>query len=437
MRHRPLLIKGAKDQVEKLFKFLQLLKAGEVETDLGDIRSIINETQDIIDAFVTLQQAARSTTKNYFCRAEKGLPTIVDIAKIVEALLKKIDGIQGDKSGITDFANLKVHDGEFQEYEVREERESMVVGFDDEVEKLKGYISEESHELDVVPIIGMPGLGKTTLAGKIFCDPQIQDEFPTRIWVRVSREFTKKQVFHAILKELTTQTGVIESKTDEELAELIVGYLENRKFLLIMDDIRSCEDWDKLRVALPKSNKQGKVLITSRQTEVGWHVSCRRGPHMLRFLTPEESCLLLQMEVFRKPEFPPELEVEGRLIAEGCDALPLAIVVVAGTLVRRFSSDMSAMKINWENLSRSFDTYLHDEDPQKRMEKIILWSFEKLPDHLRDCFLYFGMFPDGFEIPVRKCRRIYTTKELSELRGNCGELFGGAYQQELSKSREI
>lgn len=133
---------------------------------------------------------------------------------------------------------------------------------------------------------------------------------------------------------------------------------------------------------------------------------------MLRFLTLEEGILLLQLEVFQEPKFPGELQVEGRLIAERCDGLPLAIVVIGGILVKKFSGDTAAMKTTWKNVSESFDTYLKDENAGKRMEKIILLSYEKLPYHLRECFLYFGMFPEDFEIPAWKLVRLWIAEGL-------------------------
>ncbi|KAH6822189.1 hypothetical protein C2S53_000076 [Perilla frutescens var. hirtella] len=410
--HHAHLLKDAKDQVEKLENHLRLFKAflkdapkqwREDETLrelIRRIRNAVYEAEDIIDAYVT--QAAEAKNKNYFLRAIHGPPKIFSIAEKVESVLKKIDDIYTDKSRILDFASIKVEDGGTEHNEAPQVRETNVVGFEDEAEKLKGYLAEESEELEAIAVVGMPGLGKTTLVGKIFRDPEVQYEFPTRIWVYVSQEFTKKDIFLDILKNFTRITEDIKSKTDKELAGMVVGYLDNGRFLLVMDDVWSCEDWDKVKTALPNTNTRGKVLITSRQAELGWHVNRRKGPHKLRFLTPEESILLLQLEVFREPKFPIDLEVEGRLIAERCGGLPLAIVVIGGILVKKFSSDITAMKTTWNNVSESFDTYLKDEDKGKRMDKIILLSYEKLPYHLRECFLYFGMFPEDFEIPAWK-----------------------------------
>ncbi|KAH6763418.1 hypothetical protein C2S52_020851 [Perilla frutescens var. hirtella] len=420
--HHSNLIKGAKDQVEKLENDLRLFKAflkdapkqwrhdANLRQLVRRIRDVVYEAEDVIDAYVT--QAAEARNRNYFVRALKGPPKITAIAGKVKTVLSKIDDLHSDKSRIIDFSNLKVDDAGPEENEAPEVRETDVVGFEDEAERLKGYLTEESEKLDVVSIVGMPGLGKTTLAGKIFRDPAIQYEFPTRVWVYISQEFTKKDVFLTILKEFTRITDDIKSKTDQELAKQVASCLETTKFLLVMDDVWSREDWDKLQIALPKDNRRGKVLITSRQAEVGRHVNRIRGPHMLRFLTLDESWLLLRLEVFRKPEFPQELEVEGKLIAERCDGLPLAIVVIGGILVKKYSGDMSAMKKTWENVSKSFDTYLNEEDAGKRMEKIISLSYEKLPYHLRECFLYFGLFPEDFEIPAWKLMYMWIAEGL-------------------------
>ncbi|KAL2227489.1 UNVERIFIED_CONTAM: putative late blight resistance protein R1B-16 [Sesamum indicum] len=248
----------------------------------------------------------------------------------------------------------------------------------------------------------MPGLGKTTLARKIFNDPVIRYEFPVCIWIYISKEFTKKDVFLAILKEFTRIDEHMNGKSDHELAQLVAAYLERGKFLIVMDDIWTVEDWYTLQIALPNNNNKGKVLITSRHVQVARHANRSRFPHDLRLLTKDESWLLLQYEVFGKPECPPELEVVGKSIAGKCCGLPLAIVVVGGILVNEFSAsdDMSATRNAWTKVFESIDDL--NEDPKRCIERIIALSYDKLPYHLRACFLYLGMFPEDFEIPIWK-----------------------------------
>ncbi|KAH6805038.1 hypothetical protein C2S51_029869 [Perilla frutescens var. frutescens] len=285
-------------------------------------------------------------------------------------------------------------------------RKETVVGLEDEVALLIAYLTTETQELDVISIIGMRGIGKTTFAHKIFDDPEIQYEFPTRIWVYVSQEFTTRNVCLAILKQLTGISRYHESEL--ELAEMVAGYLGSKKYLLILDDVWKPEDWDRLQVALPKNNSRGKVLITSISAEVGKYVNRSREPHMLRFLMKEESFLLLRLEVFGKSEYPPECEDVGRQIANACRGLPFAIVVVGGILGQSIS------KKAWEEVSDILTTFL-DYDPTACMEQVISLSYQKLPHHLRKCFLYMGKFPRGFEIPSWRLICLWIAEGLIQL----------------------
>ncbi|KAK4438441.1 putative late blight resistance proteinR1A-10 [Sesamum alatum] len=411
------LISDAKNQVEKLESDLRLFKAflrdstkkrrkdESLRELVRQIRDVVYEAEDIIDAFVT--QAAESKSKSYFLRAFQTPVKLHGIATDIERVSAKVKDIYGDKNRI-DFAALNVGDGGPEESEPPTVRQENVVGFEDEAEKIIGYLTEETQQLDVISIIGMPGLGKTTLAGKIFRDPAVLYEFPTRIWVYVSQDFTRKNILLDIMREFTRLDEDMYNKSDSELARLVASHLERGKFLIVMDDVWTAEDWEKLQIALPKSNKMGKVLITSRHVEVGRYANKNRLPHKLRFLTQEESWLLLQLEVFGKPECPPELEVLGKLIVDQCDRLPLAIVVIGGILVKKFSAldDIATKRNAWTKVSNSVSTYL-SEDPGRRMEKIIALSYDKLPYHLRACFLYLGIFPEDFEMPVWKLIRMW------------------------------
>ncbi|XP_051123189.1 disease resistance protein RPP8-like [Andrographis paniculata] len=410
------LIKGARDQVEQLENDLRLFKAflrdstkkrrkdDSFREVVRQIRDVVYDAEDIIDAFVT--QATESKSRNYFIQAFKKPVDLHGIASQVESISGKVKEIY-DKNKL-DFGSLNVADGGAEETEVPLVRQENVVGFEDEARKIIGYLTEEKQELDVISVIGMPGQGKTTLAGKIFRDEKIQYEFPTRIWVYVSQQFSKKDIYLAILKEFTRIDDDERQQNDQDLAKLVSSHLQSRKYLIVMDDVWTTQDWDKIQTALPKAYSGGKVLITSRHREVALHANKQRQPHMLRFLTQEESWELLQYEVFGKPECPSELENLGKLIAEQCDRLPLAIVVIGGILLKIFaeSNDLAARKVAWERVSNSVSTYLN-EDPQRRMEKIIALSYDNLPYHLRACFLYLGMFPEDFEIPAWKLIRMW------------------------------
>ncbi|KAL0318635.1 UNVERIFIED_CONTAM: putative late blight resistance proteinR1C-3 [Sesamum angustifolium] len=420
-----------KEQVERLKMNVRVFKAflkdtiyqkrwTEERLELASqMRDVVYKAEDIIDAFM-MQPAADSETKSYFTRASGSgtqAKLLRGIARDVETIRANVIRIYGKMNSTDDhFANLNLNligdggppgsKGYFLSSSLLQQ--GNVVGFEDEAEMLIEYLLEETQQLDVVSIVGMPGLGKTTLAGKIFRDPVIQYKFPVRIWVYISHEFKKKDVFLAILRQFERIDEEMYCKSDQELAQLVAAHLRRENFLIVMDDIWTSADWYKLQIALLESNKKGKVLITTRHVEVAQHANRRRIPHNLRLLTQNESWLLLQYEVFARPECPPELEFLGKLIAEQCCGLPLAIVVIGGILTKKFKAtdNMSRNVHAWTRVSENISTYL-DEDPERRMAKAIALSYDKLPYHLRACFLYFGIFPEDFEIPVQKLIRMW------------------------------
>ncbi|PIN20016.1 Apoptotic ATPase [Handroanthus impetiginosus] len=441
--YHPDLIRDAENHLEMLENNLRLFKAflkdstkklrkyESVRELARQIRDVVFEAEDTIDAFVS--QAAESKTKNYFLRAfQAPAEKILAIAKDVESVGLKVRDIYGDRSTI-DFAGVHINDDELEEGPLVRKHKN-VVGVEDEAEKIIGYLREKTDELDIISIIGMPGLGKTTLAAKVFRDPAIEYEFRTRIWVSVSADFEPKNVFLDILREFTNLTEDMYRKSNEELARLIAFYLGSRgHFLIVMDDVWTPDDWDKIQIALPKSNNMGKVLITSRNYEVARASNRNRVPHKLRFLKPDESWLLLLFEVFGKPECPPELEGLTKVISGQCDGLPLAIVVVGGILVRKIlaSDGITAMKDKWRKVSRSLSMYLN-EDPVGRMEKVISLNYDGMPYHLRMCLLYLRMFPEDFEIPVWKLIRMWMAEGFVQQKAGLGlEEVAESYLEDL------
>ncbi|KAK4438505.1 putative late blight resistance proteinR1B-16 [Sesamum alatum] len=279
-----------------------------------------------------------------------------------------------------------------------------MVGLEDEVEDIVHNFLQEAEELEGIPFIGIPGLGKTTIAANIFHHPTIGYEFPIRIWVCVSQEFSKKQLLLAILSNFTRLThDDMHNKIEEELVLTVRSNLEKTRFLIVMDNVWSHSHWDELNIALPQTVRS-KVLTTSRFRRVAYHANHSREPYMLRFLTPEESWKLLQFKAFGEASSPPELESVGKFIATQCNGLPLSLVVIGGVL----SGMGETNRMAWEKVSENVSRYIFSE--RSGMENVISSSYNSLPNHLRRCSLHVGMFAEDFEILVWKLIRIWIAK---------------------------
>ncbi|KAH6795179.1 hypothetical protein C2S52_005656 [Perilla frutescens var. hirtella] len=428
------LISGAEAELKQLRMMLEMMEAvlkdlaemqakGHTITELErQIRWAVYNAEDAIDAFImhrsnnrrsisSVAQCLRRSKTLSFAKTvkelrEKQLQPLYDKATLSLAGLPWPDVSSTGKRA----AGTSDDDNRLQKIK----REDNVVGFTDQEATLIKYLKGETEELDVISIVGMPGLGKTTLASKIFHHPKTQFEFPTLIWVYVSQEFNVKDVFLAILKKFTRAD--MSSRSVQELAREVRSCLEKGRFLLFMDDVWTVEDWEQIEAALPKSNKYGKVLITSRHERVAVRANPKRDPHKLRFLTFDESWELLQLEVFgRNNGCPAELEELGKQIANQCRGVPLAAVVVGGILVEE-SVDRKDL---WEKVAESMSTSIIQDDTQKRTEEIILLSYNKLPHDLRDCFLYLGIFTDS-EIRAWNLTRLWIAEGFIKQNPNHG-----------------
>ncbi|KAL7181064.1 hypothetical protein ACSBR1_040012 [Camellia fascicularis] len=273
--------------------------------------------------------------------------------------------------------------------------DEIMVGFDDEAMAIKEQLIGGKKQRDVISIIGMAGLGKTTLSKKVYNDPYIVHHFHIRAWACVSQVYRKKDLLLDILGSVVQLRDEIYEMSVEKLGVQLYKGLKGKRYLVFVDDIWSIEDWDDFKIFFPDDHNGSRVMLTSRLMEVALHVKPNNRPHCLRFLTEEESWKLLHEKVFHKDSCPPELIEIGKQITIKCRGLPLAIVVIAGLLAKTEKS-----QDQWKQVAQSVSSYIVS-DPKQYMDTLAL-SYNHLPQHLKPCFLYFGAFLEDREIPVQK-----------------------------------
>ncbi|XP_039129021.1 putative disease resistance protein RGA3 [Dioscorea cayenensis subsp. rotundata] len=247
-------------------------------------------------------------------------------------------------------------------------------------------------KVTVVSIVGMGGLGKTTLAQLVYGDKNVESHFQLRIWVCVSDDFNVAKLARNIM---LTASG--KSYNDNEPMEVLQRDLRQllgqKRYLLVLDDVWN-EDhlkWDALRRLLLDGEEGSRILVTTRNENCSTIMGAKKS-YLLQGLSEERSWALFEgtftTSVSRQPDFP---EI-GKKIVNKCKGLPLAIKVMGSVMCsKRDESQWQAVLDNeiWDIL-RAKD----DFGPA-------LWlSYVDLPSQLKKCFAFCAIFPKDSVIEV-------------------------------------
>ncbi|KAL6139838.1 hypothetical protein ACLB2K_058139 [Fragaria x ananassa] len=213
-----------------------------------------------------------------------------------------------------------------------------VVGREDAVTKIvTTLISSDNQQknLSVMAIVGMAGLGKTTLAKSVYNEPAIDKHFPKRIWVCVSNTFEVDTILSLMVESLTKKAGM---KSRDALLQDLREEITGKRYVLVLDDVwnEEREKWEDLMSCLSKlnSNPGSCIIVTTRSTNVSTIAETLPRPE-LRKLSEEDCWSIIKQRALNLDEngfIDAELERIGKAIADKCGGVPLVAKVLGGLL---------------------------------------------------------------------------------------------------------
>ncbi|XP_043692766.1 putative disease resistance protein RGA4 [Telopea speciosissima] len=231
--------------------------------------------------------------------------------------------------------------------------------------------SDNEDILSVLPIVGIGGLGKTTLAQLVYNDGLVVKYFDKRVWIHVSRDFDDKKIL-----------------TDITKSRILKDALTGKRFLLVLDDVWNddSEQWDMLKTSLKIGARGNKIIVTTRIVEVASIVGTI-APHHLKNLSKANCRSILKNRAFGNggAEETPKMVAIGKEILQKCAGVPLAAKTLGGLMhTKKDEQEWLSIK-NSEIWALPMDKY--------GILPVLKLSYDHLVSPLKQCFLYCSIFP--------------------------------------------
>ncbi|XP_027369162.1 putative disease resistance protein RGA1 [Abrus precatorius] len=313
--------------------------------------------------------------------------------------------------GLGDYSRIQLNEGVL---EVRQLKPTVFGRVEDEV-KILEFLLDQACAFDspsIYPIVGIGGVGKTTMAQLVYNNERVSTHFSVKIWVSVSQNFSVKRILCSIVDSIAREKydvydlDVIERKARE--------LLKNKRYLLVLDDVwmrsqelefgLSQEKWEKLKSVLLGGSKGASVLVSTRDMGVATMVGTCDAHHL--FGLSEADCWLL----FKHYAFGPnreeseELVEIGKEIIKRCEGLPLATMAL-GDLMRSRSGVQEWLEVR-ESWSWRHSQDGHSQDGNSVMSALRL-SYSDLTPTTKLCFAFCAIFPKNTEIMKEDLIRLW------------------------------
>ncbi|PUZ45872.1 hypothetical protein GQ55_8G259000 [Panicum hallii var. hallii] len=411
------LQKGAKKNIEFLSKELERIRAalcnvGEVPVEQlnelvriwsRDVRELSYDMEDIVDTFMVRVQGPDTPSKKSAKKFIKKLGNIVTKAKTRHEIAEEIKDIKERVREVAERRDRYKVDAIKPVKTLVDPRITALytkttdlVGIDEAREELITRLTKgdgmSAQQQRVVSIVGFGGLGKTTLAKAVY--DQLRVQFDCTAFVSVSQNPDLNKLLKNLLYELDKQKHAnIHSTMLEErhLIDLIREFLQNKRYLIVIDDIWDTKPWGILQCSLHDNGLKSIIITTTRILDVAEQIG---GCYKQKPLTHESSKKLFYGRIFGSEGTCPGqyFEVSEKILKK-CGGVPLAIITTSSLLANK-----SGNIKEWNDVCGSIGSGLARNPSMDGMRKILLLSYHDLPAHLKACLLYLSIFPEDYEI---------------------------------------
>ncbi|XP_057742671.1 putative disease resistance protein At3g14460 [Arachis stenosperma] len=370
---------------------------------LNCLRDAVYDADDFLDAVLTkaaTKKEVRSVLPSFFLnRHRKMVDNMEGVVARIEFLVSQKDNLGLQKS--TKDNNLSSSSWR----ETTCKMEGSIYGREDDQQALIKIIHDNSEsQLYVIPIVGMGGVGKTTLAKWAY---SVAEGFDLKAWVSISETFDVADITRKTIEEITENSCTLRSLN--LLQNVLQKILSRKKFFIVLDDVWSddADKWKQFITPFRCGVKGSTIILTTRNQEVASVV--KTCPSFILNELSEEYCWLLfaANACFPESNGNPTLEEIGKKIVKKCKGLPLAVA----TLGRLLQGKDDAKE--WNAVLRD-DIW---EFPMKDSKIIpaLLISYFHLSPYLKRCFIYCSLFPKDHYFKKNELVLLWMAEDLLRL----------------------
>uniref|UniRef100_A0A0E0BTX0 AAA+ ATPase domain-containing protein n=1 Tax=Oryza glumipatula TaxID=40148 RepID=A0A0E0BTX0_9ORYZ len=348
---------------------------------IKDIMDQVKKVSERRDRYIVDDNAAR--------------PTVVDVDPRIEAMYRKtteLIGINKPKIELT--------------------------------KRLLEYDGSSKQQSNIISIVGFGGLGKTTLANSLF--QELKAKFDSYCFVSVSLNPDINKILKNILLQLDEKkySHIDEAWQTKQLIDKIRDFLNNRRFLCVIDDVWKKPAWDTIKLAVQDAKLGSKIIVTTRNKVVAEHAG--GGVYEMKPLSDDDSRQLFCKRIFdSNDDCPADLCGVTEKILKKCGGVPLAIITTACLLASKPRNSQE-----WDKVNKSIGFGLEDNLDVDKMRKILSLSFNDLPFHLKTCLLSLSKYPED-EL-IRKDRVLLQMKH--DLQGQACRRLESYFSELINRS---
>ncbi|KAF7106903.1 hypothetical protein CFC21_107605 [Triticum aestivum] len=368
------------------------------------LKAVAYEADDVLDDFQ--YEALRREAKIGKSTSGKVLGYITHCSPLLFrfAMSKKLKGVlnkikelveEMNMFGLENSVNREERQHPWRQTHSKLDESADIFGRDDDKKRVVELLldQQDKRKVQVLPIFGMGGLGKTALAKMVYNDQDVQQHFQLKMWYCVSDNFNVTAIVKSIIElatngrcDLPDNIELLQKKLDEVICR--------KTFLLVLDDVWNEEKtiWEEnLKPLLCSIGGPGSAIVVTCRSEQVATIMCTIQPLKLACLGEEDSWELFSKKAFSNDVVEQaELVTIGRRIVNKCGGLPLALKTMGGLL--RSKQHVEEWKaIEGSNIGDNI-VGKHEVMP------ILKLSYKHLSSEMKQCFAFCAVFPKDYEM---------------------------------------